>query len=181
MGCVAYRSCQFDPLSIGAWVQIVGLFMIAIACWLEREWPQIGSLLNIILVGMFLDLWLLLPLQELFNATWQSVIMLFLGIVVIGLGSGMYVSSRLGAGPRDGVTLAVASRTGWSVRRVRTKLEMLALLIGWLIGGPVAFGTFLSVFLIGPVMQASLEFWRSRVQIWENDAVARQHPHTFTA
>ncbi|WP_202963192.1 hypothetical protein [Geomicrobium sp. JCM 19039] len=87
----------------------------------------------------------------------------------------------LGAGPRDGVTLAVASRTGWSVRRVRTKLEMLALLIGWLIGGPVAFGTFLSVFLIGPVMQASLEFWRSRVQVWENDAVARQHPHTFTA
>ncbi|GAK12000.1 hypothetical protein JCM19039_1727 [Geomicrobium sp. JCM 19039] len=68
--------------------------MIAIACWLEREWPQIGSLLNIILVGMFLDLWLLLPLQELFNATWQSVSMLFLGIVVIGLGSGMYVSSR---------------------------------------------------------------------------------------
>ncbi|GAJ97198.1 membrane protein [Geomicrobium sp. JCM 19055] len=57
------------------------------------------------------------------SATWQLVILLFIGIVLIGLGSGMYVSTRLGAGPRDGVTLAVAKRSGWSIRSVRTILE----------------------------------------------------------
>ncbi|GAK06921.1 YitT family protein [Geomicrobium sp. JCM 19038] len=163
---------NLTPLSIGAWVQIIGIIMIAIACWMEREWPQVGSILNIILVGLFLDMWLLLPIAEWMSATWQLVILLFIGIVLIGLGSGMYVSTRLGAGPRDGVTLAVAKRSGWSIRSVRTILEGCALLLGWLIGGPVAFGTFLSVFLIGPVMQSSLFFWRKQVAGWQDHATS---------
>ncbi|EZH66135.1 hypothetical protein DH09_09345 [Bacillaceae bacterium JMAK1] len=163
---------NLTPLSIGAWVQIIGIVMIAIACWMEREWPQVGSILNIILVGLFLDMWLLLPISEWVSATWQLIILLFIGIVLIGLGSGMYVSTRLGAGPRDGVTLAVAKRSGWSIRSVRTLLEGCALLLGWLIGGPVAFGTFLSVFLIGPVMQSSLFFWRKQVEGWQEHATS---------
>ena len=79
----------------------------------------------------------------------------------MGIGSGMYVASKVGAGPRDGMTLFLARRFSISVRLARTILEILALTIGWLIGGPVSIGTFISVPLIGPVMQASLKVWTS--------------------
>ncbi|MDT2194318.1 hypothetical protein [Paenibacillus larvae] len=89
--------------------------------------------------------------------------MLVAGILCMGFGSGMYVASNIGAGPRDGMTLVLAQKFGLSIRLVRTLLELTALTIGWIAGVPVAAGTFISVFLIGPVMQASLAFWRRRL------------------
>ncbi|MBB6450805.1 hypothetical protein HNR44_002795 [Geomicrobium halophilum] len=171
---------NFNPLSIGMWVQIVGILMITMTCYIERQRPQIGSFVNILCIGFFLDLWLQLPIQEIFESTWQLFFVLVLGIVFMGIGAGMYVSTRLGAGPRDGMTLALSNKLGWSIRLVRTLLEGSALFLGWLLGGPVAFGTFASVFLIGPVMQSSLGFWRKQMTKWEW-VTSRKHVHKRTS
>ena len=83
--------------------------------------------------------------------------MLILGIIFMGTGSGMYVSSKVGAGPRDGMTLFISNKFSISVGLSRTILEFIALTCGWLVGGPVALGTFITVPFVGPVMQKSLK------------------------
>lgn len=155
-------------LSIGTWVQIIGISMILLAAALERKQPQIGSAVNIILIGFFLNWildWRILPIA---TTLWQSILKLVLGICLMGLGSGMYVATALGAGPRDGLTLVLARMWGRSVRLVRTILEITALFCGWIAGGPISVGTFLAVVLMGPIMQASLYFWRRQIQSFEN-------------
>jgi uncharacterized protein len=161
-----------SSLSIGAWVQIVGVLMVLFASILDKKMPQLGSLINILLIGLFLNWILDYHLVPSFETFGQNFILLLAGIGIMGLGSGMYVAAGLGAGPRDGITIVLAKKTGLSIRLVRTLLEGTALLIGWLIGGPVAFGTFVSVFLIGPVMQFSLKFWKKQIQHVQNKVIA---------
>ncbi len=155
---------HLTSLSVGTWVQIIGILMIAITCLIERKWPRIGSIVNIVMIGFFINWLLSLNLVPVYPFLWARVVMLLVGIVLMGFGAGMYVASNIGAGPRDGLTLVLAERSGWSIRMVRTILEGTALLLGWLATGPVSVGTFASVLLIGPVMQASLRFWRKRME-----------------
>jgi uncharacterized membrane protein YczE len=155
-------------LSIGTWVQIVGVSMVLLAAALERKQPQIGSAVNILLIGFFLNCildWHMLPSA---NALWKSILLLVGGVGLMGLGSGMYVATALGAGPRDGLTLVLAKMSGKSIRLVRTVLEMTALLCGWIAGGPISIGTFIAVFMVGPIMQASLYFCHRQIEEFEN-------------
>jgi hypothetical protein len=155
-------------LSLGTWVQIVGVVMVLMTCFFEKKRPAIGSVLNILLVGFFLNSILDLNIIPSFEGLTSQIILLIVGIVLMGIGSGMYVASKVGAGPRDGMTLFIAKRFSISVRLSRTLLEIIALTIGWVIGGPVAIGTFISIPLIGPVMQASLKFWTIKLNKLSN-------------
>lgn len=146
-------------LSIGRWVQIVGVLMVMMTSVLEKKWVQIGSVLNIIFVGFFLNQILAADIIPTASTLLLRVIMLLLGVVIMGVGSGMYVASQIGAGPRDGMTLYISKRFKLSVGTSRTILESVALTSGWLLGGPVAIGTFVTVPLIGPIMQRSLGVW----------------------
>ena len=159
---------QGSVLSIGTWIQIIGIGMVLFTAALERKQPQIGSAVNILLIGFFINWILASHMLPVANNLWQSILKLISGICIMGLGSGMYVSTALGAGPRDGLTLILSQMSGRSVRLVRTMLECTALFCGWLVGGPISIGTFVAVFLIGPIMQASLYFWRRQIQGLEN-------------
>lgn len=152
---------RISSLSVGRWVQIVGITMVLMTCVFERKRPVLGSVLNIVLVGFFLNFILSVNIIPHFENIGARILLLIIGIILMGIGSGMYVASKVGAGPRDGITLFLARRFSISVRLARTILEISALTIGWLIGGPVSIGTFISVPLIGPVMQASLKVWTS--------------------
>ncbi len=146
-------------LSIGRWVQIVGVVMVVLTSLLEKTRIQIGSVLNIIFVGFFLNQILAAGFIPAPTTLLVRVVMLLLGVMIMGGGSGMYVASKIGAGPRDGMTLYIAKRFSLSIGTSRTILESLALTSGWLLGGPVAIGTFVTVPLIGPIMQRSLGVW----------------------
>lgn len=150
---------RISSLSVGRWVQIVGITKVLMTCVFERKRPVLGSVLNIVLVGFFLNFILSVNIIPHFDNIGARILLLIIGIILMGIGSGMYVASKVGAGPRDGMTLFLARRFSISVRLARTILEISALTIGWLIGGPVSIGTFISVPLIGPVMQASLKVW----------------------
>jgi hypothetical protein len=150
---------KLTSFSIGRWVQIIGVSMVLMVCAIEKKKPALGSMINILLVGYFMNLILNLNLVPSFTSLTAKGLMLLSGIMLMGLGSGMYVASEIGAGPRDGAMLLISRKFSISIRNSRTLLEFMALTAGWLIGGPVSMGTFVSVPLIGPVMQVSLKFW----------------------
>lgn len=138
-------------LTIGSWSIIVGLFILGMAAIIAKRIPQIGAFLNMILVGIFIDMYLFLPILQTPGGLIGKVIMFFVGLVLSCYGMGIYISANLGAGPRDSLMLALTSKTGWKVKNIRGFMEISVLIIGWLLGGPVSWGTFLISVLLGPV------------------------------
>lgn len=129
--------------------------------WLPlRQRVGIGTLLNILLIGMVTNIALgMLP--HVADLVLRLVLMLA-GVAMVGVGSGLYLSSNMGAGPRDGLMIGLAMRTGRSVRLVRTVLELTVLLTGVLLGGTVGIGTVVFAFGIGPAVQFSLRLFQTR-------------------
>ena len=74
---------------------------------------------------------------------------MLLGILLTGSASALYITCNVGAGPRDGLMTGLNEKTGVRVGRVRTGIEVVAVTIGWLLGGLVDVGTLLFALLIG--------------------------------
>lgn len=147
------------PLTIGAANIAVGVLLVVITVILDRERPSIGCLINLIYIGVCIDFIFLLGWIPIVDHVIIQSVMMLVGIGLMGFGAGMYVMAKRGAGPRDGLTLALVRRTGWSVRKVRTLLEVTVLIIGWLLGGPAFIGTLIAALAVGPVMQFSMKLW----------------------
>jgi len=117
-----------------------------------------GTVLNILLVGTFYDILVLINDKlGLFSMcsgiSVQSVIYVLIGIPFLCLGICLYIIPCLGAGPRDSVMIGLARRLPISVGTCRIFLEAAAVLIGWLLGGAIGLGTLMAVLFNGPVMQ----------------------------
>jgi uncharacterized protein len=138
-------------LSIGSWNIIIGFLVLATAALLMKSFPQFGAFLNMILVGLFMDMYLMLPFLDTPPSLAGKIVMFLSGLVIHCYGMGMYISAQLGTGPRDSLMLAITSRTGWKVGRVRSSLEILVVIIGWQLGGPVFWGTIVLSIMIGVI------------------------------
>lgn len=139
-------------LTIGTWSIIVGVFILTATTILSKSWPKLGAFLNMLLVGIFIDLYMLLPfLKTPIHLVGQLVIAI-VGIIIVGFGICLYISAQIGAGPRDSLMLAIRDKTGWKVQHVRSGLEIIVLITGWMLGGPIFIGTFLFAFTIGPIV-----------------------------
>lgn len=136
------------------WV-IVGVSLLVLLVWIPlRQRPGLGTVANAVVVGLVADAALaVLPRPELLS--WQ-LLMLTAGIVANGIATGLYIGAGLGPGPRDGLMTGLAARTGRSIRLVRTAIELSVLAAGWVLGGPVGFGTLLYAVSIGPIAQISI-------------------------
>ena len=141
-------------LSLGVLNIAVGALVLLL--WVPlRQRPGLGTVLNVVVIGLVVDLTLaLLPEPE--PLALRTAAMLA-GVVLMGVGSGLYIGAGLGPGPRDGLMTGVAAR-GHSVRSVRTGLEVTVLVLGWALGGTVGVGTVVLALAIGPLVQASLEW-----------------------
>lgn len=127
---------------------------LVLLAWIPlRQWPGLGTVLNVFVVGLSTDatLALLHDLPPLGLA--GGLAMLVAGVVLNGLASGLYIGSQFGPGPRDGLMTGLSQRTGLSIRLVRTALEVTVVAIGWLLGGQVGLGTVLYALAIGPLVQ----------------------------
>lgn len=144
------------PLSLGT--IIIGVSVVVLLLWIPlRQQPGLGTILNALLVGLAADttLWLLAP-----GEGWGARLLLMgAGVVLNGVASAMYIGAQLGPGPRDGLMTGLAARTGWSLRLVRTGIEVAVIAIGWLLGGVVGIGTVLYAVAIGPITQALLPWF----------------------
>ena len=133
-------------------------FFISIAIlifWIPlKQVPGIGTILNAIIIASAIDLTLpYLPQPD--DITFKIIQACF-GILVVGLGSGIYLCSNLGPGPRDGLMLGLQKQTNTSLPAIRTIIELSAVISGWLLGGVVGVGTILFVFGIGPCVGIGL-------------------------
>ncbi|MGN9775672.1 membrane protein YczE [Micromonospora sp. H33] len=141
-------------LSFGTVTIAVGALVLLL--WIPlRQRPGIGTVSNVVVIGLVVDATLPLLPQELPFAA--RVALLATGIVANGAATGLYIGARLGPGPRDGLmTGFVARRPGFSIRLVRTTIEVTVLALGWLLGGKVGVGTVAYALTIGPLTQLFL-------------------------
>jgi hypothetical protein len=140
---------DLSGLSFGRVRQIVGLIIIIVSCIMLRKWPSIGIIANMVLVGEFCHWLVLLHLVPAPVQLVPRIASFAAGMLVWGFGTGVYIQSKLGAGPRDLLMLAIHERTNWPIRWVRTMLEIAAVTVGILLGGPFSFGTIVFSFSIG--------------------------------
>lgn len=102
-------------------------------------------------------------------------VVLALGIVIMGFGIALYLHPEKGAGPRDGLMITLTQRTGQPVYRIKIAMDLVALVTGYLLGGPVGYGTLLVAFGLGPAIDA---FGRLFNRLDVHD-YARKHVHTI--
>ena len=137
-------------LAIGTMVIIVGALVLL--AWIPlRQWPGVGTLSNMVLIGVAMNESLEV-LPHVTAMAWR-IAFVITGVLLSGIATGMYIGANLGPGPRDGLMTGLSRRTGRSIRLVRTCLEVSVLVVGWLLGGVVGVGTVLYAVSIGPLAQ----------------------------
>ena len=152
---------RHTPLTIGQANEVVGL-VIVLGAWALGIRPGLGTVSNMVLVGFWVDRvlsWGWIP-DAGSAPLWVRFAMLAGALLLFGLASGAYIAPRLGAGPRDGMMLAVTRRTGLPVALVRAGIEAAACLVGFLLGGTVGVGTLVTAALLGPFVHAGLRLFR---------------------
>lgn len=153
-----YGLAKHVPLSFGQVTIAVGALVLLL--WIPlRQRPGIGTILNIIVIGLAADAGLAVMSQP--HGYVARGALLVGGVVLNGLAGALYVGAHLGPGPRDGLWVALTRRYGWSIRTVRTVIELTVLVIGWLMGGVVGVGTVLYAVSIGHINQ----FFMAYVQV----------------
>jgi hypothetical protein len=145
-------------LTIGSWAIIVGGGILLLSSIFTKKMPQAGAFVNMLTVGLFIDLYMMIPFLQTPAGYAGKIGMLLLGILVMGYGIGLYISAGCGAGPRDTLMLALVEKTGMKVSRIRSSIEVIVLLIGWSLGGPVFFGTIVCTLSIGYIIGFTLPY-----------------------
>jgi uncharacterized membrane protein YczE len=148
-------------LSFGTITAITGAIVL-LGWWPLRQRPGIGTVCNVVVIAVTVDVGL--AVLQTPDSLAGRLAFLVGGVVLNGVASAAYIGARLGPGPRDGLMTGLTGRTGWSIRIVRTAIEVTVLATGWLLGGSVGVGTVLYAVAIGPLVQAFLPLlaWRDR-------------------
>lgn len=152
-------------ITIGQAAQLSGLFVILL--WIPiRQAPGLGTISNIVVIGFVMDItlntmrFLGVPPQEVIGQNLPVALALtVIGTGLVGLGSGIYIGSGNGPGPRDGLMTGFHRVTGRPIWLVRTVIEVIVGLIGIALGGTFGFGTIWFALTIGPQVQ----FWLTRI------------------
>lgn len=143
-------------VSIGLVNTAVGAIIVVIV-FLLGEKIGLGTIFNMFMIGLFLDLILFLDFIPLFNNFWIGTIVHIIGLFIISLGTYFYIASAFGAGPRDSLMVAVTRKTRLPVGLCRGIVEVSVVLIGWFLGGMVGLGTIISALSIGLCVQITFK------------------------
>jgi len=122
------------PLSFGGVVIVTSAAVLLL--WIPlRQMPGFGTIANSIVIGLATDAALALIVEP--SALATRISLLLGGVALNALATALYIGSQFGPGARDGLMIGLVRRTGWSVRVVRTSLELMVIAVGWLLGGIV--------------------------------------------
>lgn len=145
------------PLSFGVLVNITGALVLL--AWIPlKQRPGVGTVANVLTIGTAVDLTMLV-LPDIDGLALRTIF-LVAGVVLNGVAGAMYIGAGLGPGPRDGLMTGIHRKTGWSLRVVRTGIELTVLAGGWLLGGSLGAGTVIYAFAIGPLVQFFLPYFQ---------------------
>mgnify|MGYP000930057464 FL=1 len=139
-------------LTVGRANIYLGFIILAIDFFLGQDigW---STLANMILIGIYVDILMINNLVPIFEGFLPSLILLLVGIIIQGIGFFIYISVGWGAGPRDGLMVVLMKKTGKSVRLIKSFIEVLAVAVGFLLGGNLGIGTIIVAFFSGPIWQ----------------------------
>ena len=143
-------------ITIGQASILVGVVLVVVAL-ISKESVGLGTLLNMVLIGVFFDLIMSLDLIPTADQMIYGVGMLLIGLMIISFASYFYIGAGLGAGPRDSLMVVLARKTHLPIGFCRGAIEVLAVAIGWKLGGMVGIGTVIAAFAIGFCIQ--ITFW----------------------
>jgi uncharacterized membrane protein YczE len=135
-------------ISIGKVIVMTGFILLLLWIPLKQK-PGLGTILNALEIGLVADLALAVIPEP--NNIFIRVVMAALGIVIVAVGTGFYIGSALGPGPRDGLMTGLAKR-GIPIRIGRTAIEVTVLIVGLVLGGQVGVATFAFAFGVGPLV-----------------------------
>ena len=141
--------------SIGFSTFTISFFVLLLWIPLHQK-PGIGTLLNIFIISLVLDI--SAPYLPVFDSLVLQIAEAALGVVITGIGGGIYLIANLGPGPRDGLMTGLQKKTGLPLATVRSIIEVSVVIVGWFLGGVVGLGTLLFAFGIGPCVVASMSF-----------------------
>lgn len=147
---------EITPFTLGQITQIVGL-IIVFTSWLLGFSPGFGTIANMITIGFFIDLVIelnIIPQQTIL--IWQITQLTF-SLVLLGCGVFLYLRAQLGAGPRDGLMVALAKKFNRSVSYIRIPMDVIVVILGFLLGGPLGLGTVISALTLGYFIQFFLK------------------------
>ena len=143
-------------LSFG--ISTVVVSILVLIAWIPlKQRYGLGTVMNAVLIGVFAD-WVA-PLIPSYSEYWQNLLMFLLGMLIVAFATGLYISSRFGAGPRDGLMVGTQRALGKPFWMIRTGYEAIVLSLGWLMGGQVREGTLIFAICIGYLMQTSLRLF----------------------
>lgn len=143
------------PLSFGTITALTGL--VVLLAWIPlRQKPGLGTVSNVVVIAVSVDVSLnWLPAVD---GVAARAALLATGIVMNAFATALYIGAEMGPGPRDGLMTGLVARTGLSIRLVRTCIELVVVVTGWLLGGNVGVGTLLYAFGIGPLVQLFMTY-----------------------
>ena len=153
-------------LDISIGLVIVGVGLLLLLLWIPlRQRPGVGTILNAIEIGLIVNL--TKPLIGEPDQLFIRALMVIAGVLVIGLGSALYIGAGLGSGPRDGLMLGLSKYAirghQISIRVARTFVELTVMVAGLFLGGSIGVGTLIFMFGIGPLVQLILPRFEMRL------------------
>ncbi|MHC1717170.1 MAG: YitT family protein [Acidaminococcaceae bacterium] len=146
-------------MTIGEVSIIVGFLILLVTAYCGED-IGIGTIANMIVIGLVLDLILYLDFLPVADNMFSGLLMLITGLFTIALGSYFYIASAFGAGPRDGLMVLLTRKTGLPIGLCRGGIELAAVVIGWFLGGLVGIGTVVSALMIGFCVQITFKLLR---------------------
>jgi uncharacterized membrane protein YczE len=140
-------------LSIGAATFFISVSVLFLWIFIKQK-PGLGTIFNIIIIAGMIDI--TLSFFDTPSSIWMKYFLAFFSVLLVGLGSGIYLIANLGPGPRDGLMTGLTKLTNLPIALVRAFLEISAVLAGWYLGGTVGAGTLIFAFGIGPCVALGL-------------------------
>jgi len=149
---------DITALSFGTANVVVALLVLVLA-WALGARIGPGTVANAILIGLMVDGLLRIEAVAGLSETPLAarIVMMVVGILTIGIGTGFYIGAGMGAGPRDSLMLVTSRRTGVRIGVTRAAIEVAVTVVGFALGGTVGIGTLAFAFGIGPAVE--LSFW----------------------
>ena len=140
-------------LSVGTTTFFISLIVLFFWIFLKQK-PGIGTFLNVFIIAAVIDLtsFYFDPPSSIYSKYFLTVF----SVLLVGLGSGIYLVANLGPGPRDGLMTGLTRITGYPISFIRASIEISVVIIGWYLGGTIGLGTLIFAFGIGPAVALGL-------------------------
>ncbi len=142
-----------SKFSIGAATFLVSVSVLFLWIFLRQK-PGLGTIFNIIIISGMIDVTLYFFDPP--SSNMLKYLLAIFSVILVGIGSGIYLVANLGPGPRDGLMTGLTKITNLPIALVRASLEILVVIVGWYLGGTVGVGTLIFAFGVGPCVAFGL-------------------------